>query len=532
MKKLRKVFAVILSLAMVLAMSMTAFAADYPKETDSKGATVNGLQAGDTVAFHKIIKPHYENKVFTEYEVADETYVIADLNAPTADEITTIAGLVRSKTPAKTATVAEGETSVTEDLAIGTYLVLVTPAKNSDTVYNPMLVSVYYTVDGIETRPVSAEDNFEVNSTPAYAKKTETGIEKTIANDGSGTDGKGDDTAIGDRIEFEIVTDVPAYSSEYTNVKYKITDVLQGLDDVQNVTVYLDSKENEALKASDYKYTSKKNGYEIDLSDYVQKNLVGNTNAAQHQFIVTYDAKLSDDAGVNFDYNNNTATLTYSNTPTTEEDKDSTTYHYTFAIDANLNGEGSYKTGELFKTDDGEEGFREGTEIIEVKSPLEGAKFELTKTDKDYNALTGDAAWTQSKTSTADGRLNFTGLDAGYYTFKETEAPVGYSLNNDVHQVEIAATYNPDGTLSSYTITIDGEATSTYNATYTADDSGKIIKVTDTRGEENATTIKNTKLASLPSTGGIGTTIFTIGGCIIMVVAAGLFFASRRKSSK
>ena len=33
----------------------------------------------------------------------------------------------------------------------------------------------------------------------------------------------------------------------------------------------------------------------------------------------------------------------------------------------------------------------------------------------------------------------------------------------------------------------------------------------------------------LPSTGGIGTTIFTIGGCAIMIIAAGLYFASRRK---
>ena len=40
----------------------------------------------------------------------------------------------------------------------------------------------------------------------------------------------------------------------------------------------------------------------------------------------------------------------------------------------------------------------------------------------------------------------------------------------------------------------------------------------------------NTELSSLPSTGGIGTTIFTIGGCAIMIAAASLFFVSRRKS--
>ena len=42
----------------------------------------------------------------------------------------------------------------------------------------------------------------------------------------------------------------------------------------------------------------------------------------------------------------------------------------------------------------------------------------------------------------------------------------------------------------------------------------------------------DTKLASLPSTGGIGTTIFTIGGCAIMIAAAALYFASKKKSEE
>ena len=44
--------------------------------------------------------------------------------------------------------------------------------------------------------------------------------------------------------------------------------------------------------------------------------------------------------------------------------------------------------------------------------------------------------------------------------------------------------------------------------------------------------MEDTKLAQLPSTGGIGTTIFTIAGCLIMVTAAGLFFASRKRTNK
>ena len=66
----------------------------------------------------------------------------------------------------------------------------------------------------------------------------------------------------------------------------------------------------------------------------------------------------------------------------------------------------------------------------------------------------------------------------------------------------------------------------------------EVIKVEKTEttvaddSEYEGFNIYNTKLSFLPSTGGIGTTIFTIGGCAIMVIAAALFFASRRKSAK
>ena len=58
------------------------------------------------------------------------------------------------------------------------------------------------------------------------------------------------------------------------------------------------------------------------------------------------------------------------------------------------------------------------------------------------------------------------------------------------------------------------------------------LKTTTTVGnfDNNKFEYEDTKLSSLPSTGGIGTTIFTIAGCVIMIAAAGLFFANRKKS--
>ena len=95
-----------------------------------------------------------------------------------------------------------------------------------------------------------------------------------------------------------------------------------------------------------------------------------------------------------------------------------------------------------------------------------------------------------------DGTLTIKGLnDNDTYSFKEVQAPNGYSIN-------------------------ETDAVAKWDANSPATD--KI----------GTASMKDTKLSSLPSTGGIGTTIFTIGGCVIMIVAAGLFFASRRKENK
>lgn len=80
------------------------------------------------------------------------------------------------------------------------------------------------------------------------------------------------------------------------------------------------------------------------------------------------------------------------------------------------------------------------------------------------------------------------------YEFDEIEAPDGYSIN-DINS----------------------------NITWGNVDSNLDTPVTGT------SSMTDTKLAELPGTGGIGTTIFTIGGCVIMIAAAGLYFASRRK---
>lgn len=150
------------------------------------------------------------------------------------------------------------------------------------------------------------------------------------------------------------------------------------------------------------------------------------------------------------------------------------------------------------------------------KTILKGAEFKLYKATKDkvkeensgvsalrfiklgdgiYKLALADNEATSTDTLVAvNGTLTVKGLDEGTYWFEETKAPEGYSIN------------------------VDGASAT--------------IKESKDKNVTVPTSLKDTKLSALPSTGGIGTTIFTIAGCLIMVTAAGLFFASRKRTNK
>lgn len=142
---------------------------------------------------------------------------------------------------------------------------------------------------------------------------------------------------------------------------------------------------------------------------------------------------------------------------------------------------------------------------------LPGAEFVLQQN--------GETVYTG--TSNNDGKIiwkkagkEVSSLEKGEYTLKETKAPTGYVLSNEVWTIKTTK----GGSLVSYT---------------TDKSNGKIDKseISETDGTLHLY-FKNEVVYDLPSTGGIGTTIFTIGGCAIMIVAAGLFFATRRKTQK
>lgn len=445
MKKMKKFFAVILSLAMVLGMSITAFATEAGTATQAATGkiTVEGLTKEKTTV--KIYKVVSWDEAKSEWKVENWAKDHVDLtkNPVKIDwndlkEIATDADLQEAKE------VSDG-TAEFDNLEIGAYLIT---ANGDTTVYNVMGDFTYdYDSDNLM---VPAQKTIS-------AKASDYQVVKTFKNDDSDKFVK-----LGDSIPFVITTTFPSYEDGTTDRTFTITDTPTGMK-ITDIKVKVG---NDELRAN---------------TDYTLDKKLPSTEAVTVNFASAYIGTDNTHAGKTVTVEV-TATVTetgkYSNEAKTNK----------ASASSKVEGEtGSITINKVDKDDNVLKG-------AEFSVALDETKLEFVKVDTGvYRLATADDAENTKVTNVVatNGSVVVKGLDEGTYKIVEEKAPKGYSVV-DVPNQTISAGQNANIT----------------------------VKVTDT------------KLSALPHTGGIGTTIFTIAGCAIMVAAAFFFFTSRKKANK
>ena len=468
----------------------------------AKSITVDGLAAGDAISYFKVIGWDNTNGwVRTENfaTLSDAVFNEVVGTTTTAGKITdasatAIAALATSADGA--GTVASGATSWTkENMEPGLYMVQAV-ATTADVIYNPVFVAVQ--ADGTGGT-VSTTLNYADNGT---AKKSSVTLDKTTSKDGGTTWGEWTTQDVGDIIDYKIETTVPAYLESYTNPIFWITDTLTDgltfqLTDSAKTTITLSDSEGTLAETTDYTIDTLEAGnFKVSLTKaYLQKHTTATV------VTVRYQAKITDKAK-NVNPETNTAKIEYSRNPADGNDhgtKEDKTTHYTFSIDAGLQGDSEYTTSEIIKIGVDEN----GNPILDEKEysnkekhkPLAGAKFALYTSDGTTRYVNADAGIAADTVFTSDdmGRMEINGLDAGTYYLKEVEAAPGYMLLTDYLKFVITATEkvvpatetcNAYKELDTYDVKVyhvkaDGTETLSATSTYTLDQG--TIKKTDQR---------------------------------------------------
>lgn len=469
MSKIKKILAVVLAMAMVMAMSIVSFADEKATITiPVSKITVQGVEAGRTVTLYKLVTLNADGNEWVK-NVADGYFTEADgvisLSDAEGYKISSLKDASLSDANAvAVATVPEGSTSVEfANVPVGAYLIKIT---DSETITYGTLIAETYK----QTETYLTAEDVTVNAKPSNVKVTKTfseGTDKVVR--------------LGETVSFDINTVFPSFdaATEPSSRTFTVTDNPTGMK-ITGVTVYVGDMET-AVTAG---YTLKKaNGTEIsDLS-----TLTANEAVAVH-FDTSDDTKYGKSVKVVV-----TAEVTsltgIKNEASTDHASDTTEVEqYTAQITITKKNEDETET-------------------------LEGAQFEVTKnnsTDKlyfekvegavDTYRLSASGNTNASTIITASkGSVTIQGLDEGTYKFAEITAPAGYSINENGVEVTVTSTDEVN---------------------------------TGTGVIEKEDTLTDTKLSALPSTGGIGTTIFTVVGCLIMIAAAAMFFVIRRRTER
>lgn len=395
------------------------------------------------------------------------------------------------------------------------------------------------------------------------AKADAPSIEKTTgevgAEDPDQIDLTGNNASIGDKIPYKVTSAVPDMDG-YEKYFFVVTDTMtDGLTFNDDVAITIGDKT--LVKNTDYTVTQNGQTFEI-----VFKNFIQYKDQEGAEIVITYSATLNQDALIGNMGNENKVYLTYSNNPNTDYTADpgnpdkpgpndpvgttpeSKTYTYTTGINLfKVDENGNALTGAKFSIS--------GTR---VKTVLVNSEIFTEDADGEYWRLKNGEYTTKAPTVTGDetdnsdayesttqrytkvtevtqqnvsepvelegwvdntGHITFDGLAEGEYTIHEMVAPDGYNLLDQ--DIVIKIDWNaPDVLGEECTWSVNKEGSNDLGDQATVTEDGTI-----------AITVENERGSLLPSTGGMGTTMFYVVGGVLVAGAAVAYVVKRRMSA-
>lgn len=561
MKKIRKAISIILMMIMALSMTLTAWAAEETftitinKDATDKAAHTYGayqlfkgklevvdgkkilsdIQWGDNVASDTFITELKKIEAFKDIandaSAAVVAKAISDANYTNdSDGAKALADAFNSAVtgnPKGTATIAADGTTGTIEVNqtdAGYYLIKDTAAVSGE---------------GAQTRYI-----LEVISDVTVAEKANIpSVEKKVKekNDTTGTTTEWQDAAdydVGDEIEYKLEGTLPGRFAEYKTYKvYNFIDTLsEGLTppDPDDVKVTLDTEDGTVITDL---FDVDVNGQVITVSLKSDVDLRASTDPVftkDSKIIVTYTATLNENAKIGSEGNPNTVKLEFTNNPNGEQDGEKGTTPedkvivFTYEIEAlKVEPDGTaidQAAYEALEESEKSAYVKIGDKWQKTKA-LEGAGFTLYKKVPADTEGAVDGYIQIGEEITGVTTFEFKDTDAGEYKLVETTVPAGYNKVEDI-VFTIVAKYETSSADPKLTqLTVD-PATAVFKATITDGTNDGTDPITTSGILEGK--VLNQSGAQLPTTGGIGTTIFYILGSIL-VIGAGVVLVARRR---
>lgn len=422
-------------------------------------------------------------------------------------------------------------------LTFGYYLVLEETVDGNTDTRTAAMLDTSDAVDGNVTFKTK-------ESTPTVEKKVQETNDSADSNKTTNWQDAADYDE-GDSINYRLKGTLPSDYSSYGTYSYKFTDTLSAgltynndakvyvadhsidvtstIEDITDTTKYHDVTSwfvispvsNYAGNNSNYT-----DGHVLTLTcDNLKSKDDNDTDVnltSDSVFIVRYSAKLNDSAQMGSAGNPNKVTLTYTNNPYNAGDGDTTTTPedevtvYTYKIQPTKYADDTdhKMSGAIFEL------YKKGG-----VTRKDSSKTDFTQTDVNYSAGTGYTL-VAKVTTASDGLITFNRIDAGDYILHEAYAPAGYKTVSDI-SFTVSATYDTD---------LDDTNNVAYGLNVT-NLNGGALSVSDDKSTVTGNII-DTSSSKLPSTGGIGTTIFYVCGGSLVAIAAALLITKKRASAE